>query len=507
MLYENIKNLILKNYKEKNSIEQDKVLYLALLNIFTLFLLSASFILQSINGIFNIDQVIVIFITAITLFGIALGFYRFMVPFFFLCITCLLLFVFKKGLSLVHFPSVSAFFPVVVIASLLFASGRVAFINLTLFTLIEVYGYSSAKEMGSAFKITVLTDNITAIWLTFFLSIVFINSIKKALRKSEQEAALNLKQFQDIKLLVQNLETTGESLLAVSDNMLSSATDLSSSSKELLDSSESITQSIGQANESAVHSVHLTQEQSTSISNMKTIMNTLSDRIKEQKQEVQTVSVIIKNLTTKGNEGAEKLSNLSSNFERIIQSSKQITGITQMIKSIAVQTNLLSLNAAIEAARAGDAGRGFAVVANEVFKLAEETTRSIRSIDTLILENNNEIKEVEGSLRVSVKVIQSVFSDILSLQKTIQSISSHIENEIITNKQVNNEADNVKLISDKVLSLINEVKNNINIIANNVATVNRLSEKTFDNSEKLTSTSNKLNRTAQQITTEIDRIK
>lgn len=265
--------------------------------------------------------------------------------------------------------------------------------------------------------------------------------------------------------------------------------------------------SIAQVNESATTSVNFSNDQASSIHNMKNIMNALSETIQEQKLKVESVSEIIKTLSGKGNEGAQKLSNLSVNFERIIQSSKQINGITAMIKSIAVQTNLLSLNAAIEAARAGEAGRGFAVVANEVFKLAEETTRSIKNIDTLTLANNEEILDVAKSLQSSVKVIQSVFSDILSLQNIILSISSHIENEINTNNEVNREADKVKSISEKVSRLISEVKQNIDIISDNVKNVNRQAEKTLNGSENLNSTSNQLNQLAQKIDLEIERIK
>jgi methyl-accepting chemotaxis protein len=144
------------------------------------------------------------------------------------------------------------------------------------------------------------------------------------------------------------------------------------------------------------------------------------------------------------------------------RSSGQIGEIVGIINDIADQTNLLALNAAIEAARAGEQGRGFAVVADEVRALAERTTRATREIGEMIKAIQNETRSAVAAMEKGVKEVETGTGKASRSGEALQDILEQI-NTVVS--QVNQ----IAVAAEQQTAITGEISSNIHQITEVVA--------------------------------------
>jgi len=165
------------------------------------------------------------------------------------------------------------------------------------------------------------------------------------------------------------------------------------------------------------------EEMSTSISHVSSLSNDARSMCQDAGKQSQDGAQIISSMVEDISLIADAIKSAAAAAEQLGRESEQISSITDVIKEVANQTNLLALNAAIEAARAGEQGRGFAVVADEVRKLAEKTGQSAEEITKMLASIQSSTQTMSSQMEISVQRVDKGVSMAQTAQESIQSIN------------------------------------------------------------------------------------
>ncbi len=198
------------------------------------------------------------------------------------------------------------------------------------------------------------------------------------------------------------------------------------------------------------------KEQAAAIEQLAASIESLSKDVAANANDAQSANVTVSEVGQYIEESNREMENLIHAMSDIRYSSDEIEKIVKTIEDIASQTNLLSLNASIEAARAGDAGKGFAVVANEIRKLAAKSAEAVNQTTALIESSQ---KAVANGMEITDNTAKSLVAVVKGSEEVLSSmdkISNASQNQKVVLEQL---TQNIDLISNVVQSNASSAQN------------------------------------------------
>ena len=354
---------------------------------------------------------------------------------------------------------------------------------------------------------------VIAVILSFILSNGIAANIQKLQEVFDKASNGDLSTFTNIKSrdelgnlgknyndMIKNIGVLLESAKKTSTTVYETSTGLSSMAEETTASMSKVSMAVSEIAQGAMNLAENSQETVTSIgelsSKLDTISNVTSDmsNVSNNTKELSSEGIGIVNvLISKNSETMEATMKVADIVTNMNESVKKISTISDAITEITEQTNLLSLNASIEAARAGDAGTGFAVVASEIGKLAEQSKKSTEQITVLIEEIQEKADIVVQAMNGTKEINQEQNQAVTKTEKIFNDISASITD--LTGKVI------------EVKSSVDEMQVHKQIFVTQIESTSAISEETAASTEEVTASAERVTETMSRFSQNTEDLK
>lgn len=344
-----------------------------------------------------------------------------------------------------------------------------------LYKLGTVEDYAAIKSVIRTYSFVIILTMVIGTLINFiiiyvylkylFASINIIKNIGESLYKSNfnLDKVKNLTQ-DELGDLIRQIYSFTDKLSSILRTFLDSSLSLKAAADDLIKISEDTnrgistiadkTQSVSSAAEElSATSVTIMETTNSTTELSETCQNELYETVNKIKINKEQMQIISKSST--------EVALTVKKFESL---SKEIGGVVTTINDIADQTNLLALNAAIEAARAGEAGRGFAVVADEVRKLATKTTDSTKLIEDVIKNINTEIKAIVQKVEEEIKQVEKGIDYTNMTEESVNLVAQNFSEINLSLKNIATAVEEENVAIADIATSVNEILHSLDNI-------------------------------------------
>lgn len=380
---------------------------------------------------------------------------------------------------------------------------------------------AEASEAAETSMDSVSSTLTMANLFTIAIGIIIFSIVSVQISRNLKQVVQITSKVADGDLTAKGMEYNGKdeigqlsaSVNQMKDNMKAILTKVSSASTSVLERSDHLTQAATEVKEGNSQVAATMEElsagaetQANGASDLSGKMSEFVEVVNKSRENGDAITSTTEKMLEQTNQGTALMQNSMKQMHRIDEivkvsvdkvkgldhQSRDISNLISVIKDISEQTNLLALNAAIEAARAGEHGRGFAVVADEVRKLSEQVSTSVGEITTIVSNIQDGTKEVVSSLNNGYKEVQEGTSQIESTGNNFKTIQHGVNDMVHKIEYITTDLLNIVENSTNMNQLIEEIASTSEESAAGVEQASAAAQQTSSSMEEVAGSANSL---------------